>query len=78
MERSPQKSQSCAQPAIVFAKVQDQANSFHPVDSYEQQPVCFLQIASYISRHTQCIYLEGDIILATEHVFRLVFGRDSE
>lgn len=26
----------------------------------------------------QCIYLEGDIILAIEHVVRLVFGRDIE
>lgn len=31
-------------------------------------------MASYISRHIQCIYLERDIILAIEHVVRLVFG----
>lgn len=39
--------------------------------------LAFIQIVSHISRPIQCIYLEGDIILAIEHVVRLVLGRDA-
>lgn len=70
------------QSAIVFAKVQDQATQSRWIamnnTHVQSVSLAFIQIVSYISRHIQCIYLERDIILAIEHVVRLVFGRDTE